>query len=431
MDSKKSNIINRISRWGVTPEMNPTFAKRIILTNFLGLLFTINMSVSALAFYYFGQYSLAVFTLIFVLTEFSWPVLNYFGRYNFSRVGLLISSNLLGFCVSVMLPDTGYNRGFYVMAGIPILLFGIKEKWFMLLGLLFPLILYPVSEWVQYHNPFALSLSDWTQNFISISIGIIYVALIFVMFYFLSRENDRTEKLLEDQRSRSFSSAKFAALGEMASGIGHEINNPMTVIDLNTEQLKFLVEQEPFRKEMAIERLNIISKTVHRVANIVEAMRNFSREGSEDNARPESIKRIIDETLTFCNERFRHHNIHLYIRYSHDDIQINCNAVQISQVILNLLNNAFDAVEVLPQKWVELEIEMKNKKVLISITDSGHGIPGPQREKVFQLFFTTKPVGRGTGLGLSLSRKIIEDHNGKLLLDMAHKHTRFIIELPV
>lgn len=81
-------ILSQISHWGVTPEMSPAFAKRIILTNRLGLLFTINMSASALAFLLFQQYGLALFTLFFVITEFCWPVLNFYQRYNLSRIGL-------------------------------------------------------------------------------------------------------------------------------------------------------------------------------------------------------------------------------------------------------------------------------------------------------------------------------------------------------
>lgn len=303
MNENRSHILKGIPFWGVSPRLTPIFAKRIILTNLLGLLFTINMSVSALAFIYFGHYKLAAFTFFFVLTEMAWPILNYFHHYNASRIGMLVSSNLLGFSVSIVLPGTGYNRGFFVMAGLPILLFSLKEKKSILLGLVLPLFLYPISEWAQYQVPFSLQHSPDMAYFIRVSIGTIYVLLIFLMFLFLSRENARAEEELEEQRARAFSSAKFAALGEMASGIAHEINNPMTVIGLTTEQLKFIVSTEERPKEKSLERLSVISKTVQRVEMIIDAMRSFSREAGMDPMAPEPLKKIIDDTLTFCSER--------------------------------------------------------------------------------------------------------------------------------
>jgi len=250
-----TGILFRASRWGVRPEFSATFSKRIILTNLLGLMFFFNMSLSAVAFLYFGYVMLGLFTLAFASSELLWPLLNRAGHYTLSRTGLLVSSNLLGFLVSISLPGTGYNRGFYVMAGLPVLLFEFREKKYMLLGILLPVILYPVSDWSGIGLPpsLALSLTEVTTTTIGFAIGIIYVVLIFLMFYFMANENDIAESALEsslkrveeekrkiqelhcqleEQRARAFSSAKFAALGEMSSGITHEINNPLTSINL-------------------------------------------------------------------------------------------------------------------------------------------------------------------------------------------------------
>lgn len=421
--------IKSIAFWGVIPDLSPVFAKRIILTNLLGLLFAVNMSVSALAFLYFDFFELAAFTFFFVLCEITWPILNRLKYYDVARIGLLISSNLLGFSVSVLLPSTGYNRGFYVMAGIPILLFSLKERKSIILGLLLPLFLYPLSEWAQYRIPVTLGLTPEVASLINYSVGMIYVILIFLMFYFLSRENARAEEKLEEQRARSFTSAKFAALGEMASGIAHEINNPMTAISLTTSTLKRVIGDEDIPLEEIQERLGVISRSVTRVVAIVEAMRNFSREAHKDPLKPESLTRIIEETLSFCTERFKNNDIEFDF-VTPGDHQINCRAVQISQILLNLLNNAYDAVEELPVKWIRLEVHSLNDKVQISVTDSGSGIPESERENIFQPFYTTKPAGKGTGLGLSLSKKMIEEHRGVLALDHTASHTRFVIEIP-
>lgn len=428
MNNTSSKNLFQVSHIGVGTDITPVMAKRIILTNILGFVFAIYMSISAVAFIFFGYYKLSTFSFFFVATELSWPLLNHFKKYNLARLGLMISSNILGFLVSISLPATGYNRGFFVMAGLPILLFGLQEKKSIILGLLLPLILYPISEWFQYVNPLALELTLSTATFVRYTSGTIYVLLIFLMFLFLSRENARSERILEEERARTFSSSKFAALGEMASGIGHEINNPMTVIELNTDHLKYLLSSPEFTKEAAIERVAVISKTVKRVAKIIKSMRNFSREGQDDPFLTENIAKIIDDTLVFCAERFKNHEIKLEVSRP-EDVTLNCRSVQISQVLLNLLNNSFDAIENLPEKWIKLEVKANPSTLLISITDSGRGILESNREKIFQPFFTTKPVGKGTGLGLSLSRQIILNHGGSLTLDTKSPHTRFVIQL--
>ncbi len=421
--------IRNIAFWGTTPDLSPAFAKRIILTNLLGLLFTVNMSLSALAFLYFDFTGLAAFTFLFVACEFCWPLLNRFKYYTVARLGLLVSSNFLGFAVSVLLPGTGYNRGFYVMAGIPILLFSFKERGAIFLGLFLPLVLYPLSEWAQHRVPVDLGLTPDVVALINYSIGVIYVVLIFLMFYFLSRENARAEDLLEEQRARSFSSAKFAALGEMATGIGHEINNPMTVIGIAAGRLRRMIEKNEATGDEILSRLSLIQKSLSRIVSIVDAMKNFSREANKDPVSEESLNRIIDETLTFCTERFKNHNVRLDLVVP-GEVRVGCKAVQVSQVLLNLLNNAHDAIAELPEKWIRLEVREEDRHVVLSVTDSGPGIPPEVRENMFRPFYTTKPVGKGTGLGLSLSRKMIQDHDGTLELDGASAHTKFVVTLP-
>lgn len=424
----------KISHWGVTPGMNPVFAKRIILTNLLGLTFTVNMTVSLLVFLYLKLWVLSGITVFFVLTEFAWPWLNRLGLHTTSRLGIMTSSNLLGFVVSVLLPGTGYNRGFYVMVALPFLLFSFREKKSLILGCLLPLILYPLSDKVQYLIPIkdlGITFSPDTGNLIYSLIGVVYVFLIILAFYFFARENERALLSLEDQRSRSFSSAKFAALGEMAGGIAHEINNPMMAINMSNENLRYLIQDENINRANALEKVETISKTIKRVASIIHSMRNFSREASQDHFQGESIQRIIDETLVFCNERFRNHGVDLRIKIPSEEVLLSCRPVQVSQVLLNLLNNAFDAVEALEHKWVEVEVlKGRGNRVLLSVTDSGAGVAEENLEKIFEPFFTTKPAGKGTGLGLSLSKQIAMDHRGDLYLDTYFTNTRFCLWFP-
>lgn len=431
MPVPSTSFFSRASRWGLRPEMNSRFAKRIILTNILGFLFSANMCLSGIAFLFYGHWELALFTFGFALSELLWPILNRAGYYTLSRTGLLVSSNILGFCVSIALPGTGYNKGFYVMAGLPILLFELRERGYIVMGLLLTLGLYPLSEWggIVLPESLAITFSDGEARTIGIAVSLIYILLIFLMFYFVSRENDRAEAELEEQRVRAFTSAKFAALGEMASGITHEINNPLTAINLHTQYLRLLCEKDDVPKEEALTKLDQILKTIHRIARIVESMGMISRDGMNDNPKKENLSRIVDDTMSFCSERFRQHGVKFTCTVS-VEITLTCRSIQISQLLLNLLNNSFDAVQNLTEKWIALEAHARENVIIITVTDSGSGIPEAHREKIFTPFYTTKPAGKGTGLGLSLSSKIARDHGGTLTIDHSHPHTRFVIELP-
>ena len=134
--------------------------------------------------------------------------------------------------------------------------------------------------------------------------------------------------------------------------------------------------------------------------------------------------------MPFCMERLRQNSVELRVPPVEKSLRIDCRPTEISQVLLNLLNNAVDAVQPLAEKWVELKVRNAGNEIEISVTDSGAGIPEKIRDKMGQPFFTTKVVGHGTGLGLSISKGIVEAHGGRLSLDAECEHTRFVVMLP-
>src|SRR6185312_3312229 len=113
------------------------------------------------------------------------------------------------------------------------------------------------------------------------------------------------------------------------------------------------------------------------------------------------------------------------------DLRIHARPSQISQVLLNLLNNGLDAIRTMTQPWIEIAVVKCEDLVEISVTDSGHGIPNHIANRMMEPFFTTKEVGSGTGLGLAISRGIIEDHHGKFYYDQESANTRFVVALPL
>lgn len=240
---------------------------------------------------------------------------------------------------------------------------------------------------------------------------------------------ERTKSLLEAE-AKLINATKMSALGEMAGGIAHEINTPLGTIGMIAEQVQELINEETVDRKTVLEMIVIVSETVRRISAIINGLRTFSRDGSQDCLDTASLRQIVDNTLILCKEKLNHASVQIKVIPIPGEMMIHCRAVQISQVLLNLINNACDAILPLQEKWIQIAAEQKGNDVEIFITDSGPGIPEKVRAKLFQPFFTTKEIGKGTGLGLSISKGIIDAHHGTLSVDPACKNTRFVLVLP-
>lgn len=226
-------------------------------------------------------------------------------------------------------------------------------------------------------------------------------------------------------------SSRMRALGQMAAGIGHEINNPLAALLLSSQQLLDLIREGDVETDHLVRGLERIEKSGQRIATIVNGLRAFSREGASDPLESASLQRIIDDTLALCHARFKGGEVQLTVEVADPALMLECRPVQISQVLLNLLNNAFDAVHGTTDPWVRLVASASADRLTIAVVDSGLGIPVSIADRIMSPFFTTKPVGQGTGLGLSISARIIESYGGRLWLDADAPNTTFRLELPL
>lgn len=235
------------------------------------------------------------------------------------------------------------------------------------------------------------------------------------------------EKNLEVQL---YQNAKLAALGEMASGVAHEINNPLSIIIGKSSLLASNLASENWNREKIVRDIAKIETTALRISKIIKGLTVFSRNAEHDSFSVIPVRNIIEDTLSLVNEKFKYRTIDVVVECP-DELTLECNATQIGQVLMNLLINSFDAIKRLDTKWIKIEVKGNGNSVCISVSDSGNGISPKIAEKIMEPFFTTKSVGEGTGLGLSLSKSLIESHNGKLKYMPSAKHTTFQIELPL
>jgi signal transduction histidine kinase len=247
---------------------------------------------------------------------------------------------------------------------------------------------------------------------------------------------NRTEELasayhtLELERSKGLEASRLAALGEMAGGIAHEINNPLAIISTRSIHIQRAAQMQPPRIDLCIEYANVIQTTTSRIAAIVSGLRSFSRNAEYDPMEACSIQSIVKDTLQLCGERFRNDSIEIKLKGMDEIIEIQARSVQISQVLLNLLNNSYDAISEKRDRWICIEITRRANRMELRFTDSGEGINEALREKIMHPFFTTKAIGKGTGLGLSISKSIVEQHGGTISINSQCPNTQFVIELP-
>ncbi len=233
-----------------------------------------------------------------------------------------------------------------------------------------------------------------------------------------------------DQWANLVSTSKMATLGEISAGVAHEINNPLAVISMVGQSLDQSLERGTLNLNQLPKQISRINACVKRITRIVAGLKDFSRDSSKDPFVPTSVKEVVSETLDICGARFTHHGVQLMIDEISPELKVECRGSQISQILLNLLNNAFDAVIEQKDPWVRVQVMDRKDGLQISVTDSGGGIHPDVAAQIMKPFFTTKAAGKGTGLGLSISSNIAREHQGSLDLDFTGANTRFLLTLP-
>ncbi|QTA82582.1 Two component system response regulator/histidine kinase, PAS and HAMP domains-containing [Desulfonema limicola] len=249
--------------------------------------------------------------------------------------------------------------------------------------------------------------------------------------------SDITEKLIAEQQV--IHAGKMTTLGEMATGIAHELNQPLTVIKTASSFLiRKLKRSEKIKDEILQTMTEEIDAHVIRASKIINHLREFGRKSSVIKEEV-NVNEAIEKAIEMFVQQLRLREIRLHKNFDPDLPLVLADSNRLEQIFVNLLINARDAIE---EKWedkfvpdgskeIDIRTEFINNEVKIIIADNGTGIPQNIKDRIFEPFFTTKKVGRGTGLGLSISYGIVQDYDGIINIEtVENKGTKFIIRFP-
>lgn len=255
--------------------------------------------------------------------------------------------------------------------------------------------------------------------------------------------SQQMEALAQERANQLVQADRMVTLGTMAAGIAHEINNPLTVVQGNIKLFKQLWQKELqplvireeqqrkvlFPNKTITDMLQSLESGAVRMRNIIDGMRKFSH-GKGGEIEPIDLAACVRDALEICLPKTKHH-VEMKTDLAESPFPVKGNPVQITQVLVNLISNAVDALAGNTQAEITIRIRPEARKVLLQVQDNGPGIEPGNLEKLWSPFYTTKPIGKGTGLGLFICHTIAEEHGGHIRVESAvGQGTTFTLELP-
>ena len=239
------------------------------------------------------------------------------------------------------------------------------------------------------------------------------------------------EQELRDKQEQLVQAGKLATLGELTTGIAHELNNPLNNIGLFVGNAIDHVELGIADRDRLLEELRQALQEVRRATAIISHLRTFGR-AAPVSREPVRINGVVRRSFSLLHEQLRLREIEVQLDLCEDPVVIG-NAIQLEQVVINLLTNARDALADAPRKLIHIESAVREGMVDLLVRDTGPGIEEGLEQRIFDPFFTTKEVGAGTGLGLSIAYGIVKEHGGTISVvkDTGGEGATFLVQLPL
>lgn len=248
-----------------------------------------------------------------------------------------------------------------------------------------------------------------------------------------TEEVKQREQELREKQEQLVQAGKLATLGELTTGIAHELNNPLNNIGLfvgNAIDLIAFSSTETPSEHIQHELFSAMQQ-VRKATEIITHLRTFGR-AAPVSYEPVVISQVVSSAISLIQEQLRLRQIEVQTFMPDEEIVVVGNAIQLEQVFLNLLTNARDALADMPEKRIIITCTKNTEFIEIRVRDTGPGIPPEIEQRIFDPFFTTKEVGAGTGLGLSITYSIIQEHQGAVMVENHDGGgALFLIQLPL
>jgi C4-dicarboxylate-specific signal transduction histidine kinase len=244
-------------------------------------------------------------------------------------------------------------------------------------------------------------------------------------------EIERREQELRDKQEQLVQAGKLATLGELTTGVAHELNNPLNNIGLYIGNVIDQLRLGKVDDGRVIAELEKVMEQMQKATEIISHLRTFGR-AAPVSLETVDIDELIERSLSLVQEQIKLRGIEVDFDLCPGELVLIANPIQLEQVFINLLTNARDALETAETKKIRIATKRDGDRVCITVSDTGPGIPPEDAARIFDPFFTTKEVGAGTGLGLSITYSIVKEHGGDIAVSSPSEGgATFEIQLPI